>query len=85
MRWPVRSLHTQDYRRFAAFLAQVRQATGVTQQALATHMGKPQSFISKVERCERRLDVPEFIALARAMGHDPAELLTRIEQAIQEP
>lgn len=39
--------------------------------------GKPQSFVSKVERGERRLDVIEFCELAKALGHDPAELLRK--------
>lgn len=78
----MRALHSPGYKRFAAFLAQVRQEAGITQQVLAKRLQKPQSFVSKVERCERRLDVPEFILLARALGHEPADLLVRIDALI---
>ncbi len=78
----MRSLHSQHYQRFAAVLAQARLDAGITQQELAAQLHKPQSFVSKVERCERRLDVPEFILLARALGYEPADLLHRVEQAM---
>jgi len=55
---------------------------GITQQELAKRLRKPQSFVSKYERRERRLDVPEFIEVARAMGMDPSKLLAQIERAI---
>lgn len=47
----------------------------ITQVELAERLGRPQSFVSKVERGERRLDVNEFCELAEALGHDPSELL----------
>jgi transcriptional regulator with XRE-family HTH domain len=57
------------------FIASTRKSAGVTQVELAGRLGKPQSFVSKVERGERRLDVVEFCQVAEALGHDPAELL----------
>jgi transcriptional regulator with XRE-family HTH domain len=78
----LRSLHSQHYRRFATVITRARLEAGITQQDLAAQLRKPQSFVSKVERCERRLDVPEFILLARALGYEPADLLARIEQAM---
>jgi transcriptional regulator with XRE-family HTH domain len=47
-------------------------------------MGKPRSFISKIENRERRLDVVEFIALARALQIEPGLLLSRILEALPE-
>lgn len=47
----------------------------MTQAELAARLGKPQSFVSKIERGERRLDVIEFCQVAEALGRDPAKLL----------
>ena len=57
-----------------AALVAVRRASGVRQQALAKKLGRPQSFIAKYEGGERRIDVVEFIAIARALGADPVKL-----------
>ena len=54
----------------------------MTQQELALQLGKPQSFVSKYERRERRLDVPEFLEIARAIGVSATTLLSKIERAI---
>ena len=71
------SIFTQRHQEFIPFLASVRKVAGVTQDELAEKLGKPQSFVSKVERGERRLDVIEFCLVAEALGHNPAELLAR--------
>jgi len=78
----LRSLHTLEYKRYIAVLIQARKKAGLTQQAVAALLGKPQSFVSKYERSERRLDVPEFIALARAIGVAPRTLLRNIEAVL---
>jgi transcriptional regulator with XRE-family HTH domain len=41
---------------------------------LAKKLGRPQSFIAKYEGGERRIDVIEFVAIARALGADPVKL-----------
>ena len=53
-----------------------RKAAGLTQQALARRLKKPQSFVAKYEGGERRLDVVEFITIARALEADPLKLMT---------
>jgi transcriptional regulator with XRE-family HTH domain len=45
----------------------------VTQAQLAESLGKPQSFVSKFERFERRLDIAEYVRIANAVGLDPDE------------
>lgn len=69
------SIFTQRHQEFIGFLAAARKAADVTQVELAARLGKPQSFVSKVERGERRLDVIEFCQVAEALGHDPSRLL----------
>lgn len=63
-------LHSPQYEVFRRLLVKARQESGLTQVEVAERLGKPQSFVSKIERGERRLDFPEFIRLADALGID---------------
>ena len=69
-----KSLKSAEYARLVELLVAVRQEAGVRQHALAKKLGRPQSFIAKYEGGERRIDVIEFIAIARALGADPLKL-----------
>jgi transcriptional regulator with XRE-family HTH domain len=69
-----KSLKSAEYARLIATLVAVRKGAGIRQQALAKKLGRPQSFIAKYEGGERRIDVVEFIAIARALGADPLKL-----------
>jgi transcriptional regulator with XRE-family HTH domain len=69
-----KSLKSPEYARLIATLVAVRHEAGVRQQALAKKLGRPQSFVAKYEGGERRIDVVEFVAIARALGADPARL-----------
>src|SRR6476661_4752305 len=73
-----KTLHSADYARFLALLKQARKDAGMVQQELADKLGKPQSFVAKFERGERRIDVIEFIAIARAIGRDPVACSSNI-------
>jgi len=57
-----------------------REARGITQQELARRLGKPQSYVSKAEMGERRLDVVEFLHFMRAIEGEPLALLRDIER-----
>ena len=59
-----------------------RKAAGLSQRDVAERLGKPRSFVSKIENRERRVDIVEFIALAKAVGVDPQELLTAVIAAL---
>jgi ribosome-binding protein aMBF1 (putative translation factor) len=54
------STQTRRYREFLARLRQAREDAGLTQQQAAAKLRKPQSFISRCETGERRVDVLEF-------------------------
>jgi transcriptional regulator with XRE-family HTH domain len=69
-----KSLKSPEYARLIGALVAVRHSAGVRQQALAKKLGRPQSFVAKYEGGERRIDVVEFIAIARALGADPIKL-----------
>ena len=49
-----------------------------TQQQLADRLGKPQSFISKYEGGERRIDVIEFITISEALQMDASRAIREI-------
>jgi transcriptional regulator with XRE-family HTH domain len=55
-------------------LVAVRKRARISQQPMAKKLGRPQSFIAKYEGGERRIDVIEFIEIARALGADPVKL-----------
>jgi transcriptional regulator with XRE-family HTH domain len=58
-------------------LVEVRKGAGLTQAELAHRLKRPQSFVSKYERGERRLDIVEFRDVADALGIDPIRFLRR--------
>jgi transcriptional regulator with XRE-family HTH domain len=70
--------YSTRYGKFREALVAARKSAPLSQEALAARLGKPQSFISKYERGERRLDVGEFFEIADAIGIDPIEFLRRI-------
>lgn len=73
-------MFTPEYKVFLALLVEARKKSGLSQQGLAARLSKPQSFVSKYERGERRLDVVEFLHVARSMGISTTELLAEIEK-----
>ena len=71
-----RSIRSEVYRGLVGRLADARRAAGLTQQALADRLGRPQSYVAKVEGFERRIDVVEFLVMAREIGVDPMPMLS---------
>lgn len=60
-----KSVHSEGYRRFLVRLRRARTEAGLTQQQVARRLDRPQSFVSKIETGERRVDVVELAELAR--------------------
>ena len=75
---PMKTTHSPLYRQILAALVDTRKAKGITQVDLARRLGKPQSFVSKFENGERRIDVAEFIEICRVMQVDALGLLAPI-------
>jgi len=73
----MKSTHSKDYRRIVAALVSARKAMGVRQAEVALALGKPQSFVSKIEGRERRLDIVEFVAICRIIGVNPLAVLIK--------
>ena len=55
-----KSVYSKDYRDIIERLKTARIGAGLAQQEVANKLGKPQSYISKIESGERRLDVAEI-------------------------
>ena len=70
------------YAQFRTALIRARKEAGLTQAALAARLGRPQSFISKYENGERRLDVVEFMEVAQAVGFDATKFLTKLRRSL---
>ncbi len=80
-----KSVFTEKYHLFCLLLIETRQSQKLTQAQVATRLQKPQSFVSKYERGERRLDVVEFLEVVKALGTTPYEVLRKLEQTTESP
>ncbi|PHN27862.1 helix-turn-helix domain-containing protein [Pseudomonas sp. ICMP 561] len=76
----MKTIHNTRYLSLLTLLLEARIEAGLAQKELATKLGRPQSFVSKTENAERRLDVIEFMDLCRGLDADPHELLVRLEK-----
>jgi transcriptional regulator with XRE-family HTH domain len=70
-----KSVYSPEQGAFCELIVAARKKAGLTQQELAKRLGKPQSFVAKYEGGERRLDVVEFLAIARTLGADPIAII----------
>ena len=71
----MKSIHDQRYIEVIALLRKARERSGRTQGEIALMLGRPQSYVSKVETCERRVDVIELLRLCRVVGVTLAEVI----------
>ncbi|MCL6408468.1 XRE family transcriptional regulator [Dickeya dadantii] len=70
------SVYSDEYQIVIKALREARIARGITRGNLA--LDRSQSFIAKVENGERRLDIVEFIHIARLLSLDPASIIAKI-------
>lgn len=73
-----RSVFTDAYAALTEALIEARQVRSLTQDELADLLGRHQSYVSKVERGERRIDLVEFVELAHALGIAPTALFAAV-------
>ena len=69
-------------KKFRDLLVAARKKANLTQAELSSRLNRPQSFVSKYERGERRLDVVEFREVACALGVDPVQFLAKLYREI---
>jgi transcriptional regulator with XRE-family HTH domain len=72
--------YSPRYGRFRALLRQIREEAGFNQTALAQKLGKPQTFVSKSELGERRMDFLETLDFCEACHVSPIEFIDRLQK-----
>lgn len=76
-----KSVYTDKYTKFRQLLIAIRTNLSLTQTQLAEKLGKPQSFVSKYESGERRLDFIEVLELAERLNFDVGNLADAVENS----
>ena len=71
----MKSIYSKEYREVLLKLGKARKKAGLTQAHMAKLLNKPQSFISKVESGERRLDIVEMWHIAKLYKVNVKDLL----------
>jgi transcriptional regulator with XRE-family HTH domain len=69
------TIHTKEYRALITKLVQAREDAGLTQTDVAEKLEVHQSFISKIETCQRRVDVLELQKFAKIYGVEISDLM----------
>lgn len=82
-----KTVFTGSHKFLVETLIDARKRSGLTQTDLAIRLGKDQTYISLIERSQRRVDVLEFYAFAKAMNIDPnklfGELVSKLPDKIE--
>ncbi len=73
------SIYSEKYQFVIRALKEARIKQNITQEKLAQALNRPQSFIAKVESGERRLDVVEFVHIARLLSLNPETVIKKIK------
>ncbi len=79
-----KSIYTREYGVFLDLLRAERLAAGMTQVDLAKRLKETQTYVSKCERGERRLDMIETRRFCIAMGSHYPEFVARLDPAIEQ-
>lgn len=74
----MKALRSTTARAVANVLARARRQKRLSQRDLAALLKRPHSVVGMIESHQRQVNVPEFIAIAEALGADPAELFRQV-------
>lgn len=77
-----KTLHSAEQEAFVALLRELRSTAGLTQAELAERLGRHQSFVSKVESGERRIDLVELHRYCTVLGVDLVKVVRRYVRAV---
>ena len=78
------SIYTNEMQTLIQWLKSERKKQNLSMRALAERMGKPHSYIQKVEQGERRLDVVEYVWYCNTLEVNPQTGLDLIQQAVNQ-
>lgn len=76
-----KSIHTPEHERLLTLLRQIRLAADLRQEDVADRLGEHQSFVSKYESGERRLDLLELKQVCKALGVSLIDFVKRFEKS----
>jgi len=76
----VKSLSSKEGEKLTALLRSIRSEAGLTQSDVAGKLELPQSFVSKYESGERRLDLVELSRICKALGISLGDFVRRFEK-----
>lgn len=79
-----KSIYTREYGVVLRLLREAREAAELTQVQLAEKLGQSQSFVSKAERGDRRLDVIQLRTILGALGVPLADFVRGLEAELEE-
>jgi len=71
----MKTIYSNTNKALLNWLSSKRLLAGITQQQLSEQLNRPQSFVSKYENGERRLDIIETIEICKALKSNPHELI----------
>ncbi len=77
-----KSIYTKEYLTFLKCLIKARKDAGITQNQFAELIGQTQSFVSRCERGERRIDVIELRVFCKAIGIPYVKFIEQLEEDI---
>lgn len=77
-----KSIHQARYHEMIALLRKKREATGITQLQLAEKMNISQAVVSKIETCERRIDVIELMDICDAINIPVIEFFNELSDIL---
>jgi transcriptional regulator with XRE-family HTH domain len=80
---PEKSIYTDEYALVLKLLIAARKESGVTQVELAERLGQTQSFVSKVERGDRRLDIVQLRTILLEFGVSLPGFVEQLEAEIR--
>jgi DNA-binding transcriptional regulator YiaG len=73
-----KSVFSKEYSLFLSVLISMREETGLSQRGLSKKLKKVATYVSKYERGERRLDLIEFLEIAKALKADPCDVINKL-------
>ena len=77
-----KSTHLTQKKKLLTLLRNVRVDAGLTQADLASHLHRDQTFVSKYESGERRLDILELREVCHAIGIDFVTFIRRLDREL---
>jgi transcriptional regulator with XRE-family HTH domain len=74
----VDTIVTKRHKRLVEILVAARKSAGVRQAELARRVGKTQTFVTRFEAGQRRIDVIELLALCEIIGIDALKVIRNL-------